>query len=58
LSKDDAVPCIVLGFENYKGLAEKNALNDIDKVVQFERFAFCKLEKFDGERLTAIYTHP
>ena len=58
LSKDDAIPCIVLGFENYKGLAEKNALNDIDKVVQFERFAFCKLEKFDGERLTAIYTHP
>jgi len=57
LSKDDAIPGIVLGFEEYRGLVERNALNDIGNVVQFERFAFCKLESFK-EELEAIYTHP
>ena len=57
LPKDDVIPCRVFGFEEYSGLAEKNAIGDVGKVVQFERFAFCRIEKFNGE-LLAIYTHP
>jgi glutamyl-tRNA synthetase len=57
LYEKDAVPCIVYGIErDYKGIAEKNALKDIGKIVQFERFAFCRLESFD-EMLRAVYTH-
>ncbi|RLI79266.1 glutamate--tRNA ligase [Archaeoglobales archaeon] len=58
LPKNDTIPCVVLGFEKYEGLAEKNVLDDVGNVVQFERFAFCRLEKFDGEELVAIYAHP
>lgn len=58
LPKNNTISCVVLGFEEYKGLAEKNALNDVGNVVQFERFAFCRLERFDDEKLVAIYTHP
>ncbi len=57
LPKEGAVECLVLGERIWKGLAEENALKDIGNVVQFERFAFCKLESFD-EILKAIYTHP
>jgi len=53
----DVVRCYVYGIErDYEGVAERNALNDLGKVVQFERFAFCRLESFD-EELKAIYTH-
>ncbi|AEA47367.1 glutamyl-tRNA synthetase [Archaeoglobus veneficus SNP6] len=58
LPDGETIPCIVLGIErNYKGLAEKNAVKDVGKVVQFERFAFCRIESFD-ETLKAVYTHP
>ncbi len=58
LPSEGIVDCVVLGVErNYRGLAERNALNDLGNVVQFERFAFCRLEAFDGV-LKAVYTHP
>ena len=57
LSKDDSIDCKVIGEVSKEGFAEKNALNDIGKVVQFERFAFCRLEAFNGI-LRAVYTHP
>lgn len=58
LSEEDAIPCIVLGQErDYSGYAERNAINDIGKVVQFERFAFCRIESFE-KTLKAVYTHP
>ena len=53
----EGVNCRVVGEVSKEGIAEKNALNDLGNVVQFERFAFCKLESYDGV-LTAIYTHP
>jgi len=56
LPKRDVVKCHVIG-KDYEGFVEKNALNDIGNVVQFERFAFCKLEAFNGV-LKAVYTHP
>ncbi len=58
LPEEDAIPCVVYGVErDYSGYAEKNALNDLGKVVQFERFSFCRLESFD-KALRAIYAHP
>jgi len=57
LPKDDVVRCEVIGEVSREGFAETNALNDLGKVVQFERFAFCKLESFNGV-LKAVYTHP
>jgi glutamyl-tRNA synthetase len=57
LSKDDSIDCKVIGEVSKEGFAEKNALNDIGKVVQFERFAFCRLEALNGI-LRAVYTHP
>lgn len=58
LSEEDAIPCTVYGIDrDYKGFVEKNAVEDVGNVVQFERFAFCKLESFD-EVLRAVYAHP
>jgi glutamyl-tRNA synthetase len=58
LSRENAVPCVVLGVErDFSGYAEKNSLNDLGNVVQFERFAFCRIESFD-KKITAVYTHP
>jgi len=58
LPKSETIPCTVYGIErSYEGFAERNAVKDVGKVVQFERFAFCRLESFDGE-LKAGYTHP
>ncbi len=59
LSDEDSVKCYIYGIErDYEGLAERNALNDIGNVVQFERFAFCRLESFKNDELIAVYTHP
>jgi hypothetical protein len=38
-----------------KGLVEKAASDSIDKVVQFVRFGFVKLEK--GNEIEAYFTH-
>jgi len=58
LSEEDAIPCVVLGQErDYSGYVERNSINDLGKVVQFERFAFCRLESFE-KLLRAVYTHP
>ncbi len=57
LPESQAVPCKILGVEkDYEGFVEANAKNDLGRVVQFERFAFCRIEKFDDEAL-AVYTH-
>ena len=57
LPESQAIPCKVLGIErDYEGFVEANAKNDFGRVVQFERFAFCRIEKFEEEAL-AIYTH-
>lgn len=59
LSDRDAVPCVVYGPDrDYSGYVERNALNDIGKVVQFERFAFCRIEEGSNSRMVkAVYTH-
>ena len=58
LPVNQAVKCFVMGFDrDYEGFVEKNAKKDVGNVVQFERFAFCRIERF-GEDALAIYTHP
>ncbi len=61
----EAVKCTVEGVDRgYEGYAERNAVRDVGKVVQFERFAFCRIERVEeveGEENTAlkcVYTHP
>lgn len=56
LPLSESVPCKILGEVEAEGFCEVNAKNDLGKVVQFERFAFCRIEKADLEVL-AIYTH-
>ncbi len=57
LPTENVLPCRVIGVEERSGLVESNVTRSVGKVVQFERFAFCKVEKIDGEVL-AVYTHP
>lgn len=55
--RSEARPCKVIGEKIWSGFVEQNVLNDIKKVVQFERFAFCKIEE-NYDEIKAIYTHP
>jgi glutamyl-tRNA synthetase len=63
----DSLDCLVLGPEgNYSGKVEKTIVREVGKVVQFERFAFCRIEGVFGKRggsevgefVRAVYTHP
>jgi len=56
LPKSAVLKCRVVGERSCEGLVEKGVEQEIGKVVQFERFAFCKIEKTNGE-IVAIYTH-
>ncbi|WP_081868499.1 MULTISPECIES: glutamate--tRNA ligase [Archaeoglobus] len=57
LPESEAIKGKVIGEREAEGLVERNAVRDVGKVVQFERFAFCKVESAD-EELVAVYTHP
>ncbi len=57
LPEDGVLPCEVLGEKVFSGVVEENVRQDVGKVVQFERFAFCRVEACDGQVRT-IYTHP
>jgi glutamyl-tRNA synthetase len=53
-------PCVVMGDRTWRGYAENGTHEEVGNVVQFERFAFCKVEKVEegGSVLRCIYTHP
>ena len=54
----DGVPTRVLGPEGeYHGIAEPGIKNELNNVVQFERFAFVRIDTINGVVL-AYYTHP
>lgn len=57
LPENDVLPCKVLGEKTWNGLVEKNVISEKGKVVQFERFAFCRIESV-GNEIVSIYTHP
>ncbi len=57
IPESQAIKCVVLTPEGkVEGLVESNVLSSVNHVVQFERFAFCKIEEDDA--VIAIYTHP
>ncbi|MCS7118796.1 MAG: glutamate--tRNA ligase [Archaeoglobaceae archaeon] len=56
LPKSFAIKCRVLGENVWEGFVEKGVEREVGRVVQFERFGFCKIEKAEKEIL-AIYTH-
>ncbi|MEM2727181.1 MAG: glutamate--tRNA ligase [Archaeoglobaceae archaeon] len=56
LPKSQVKKCKVLGDKLWEGYVEKGVEMEIGKVVQFERFGFCKIEEVNEEVL-AIYTH-
>lgn len=59
LPEDDVLECRVISpEEEYRGKVERNVLNDMGRVVQFERFAFCRVESAENNEVIAIYTHP
>lgn len=39
------------------GITEIGIINEVDKVIQFERFGFCRIDSFKNEKITAYYTH-
>jgi glutamyl-tRNA synthetase len=54
----DGVPTRVLGPDGeYHGIAEPGIKNELNNVVQFERFAFVRIDTINGVVL-AYYTHP
>ncbi len=54
----DGVPTRVVGPEGeYHGIAEPGIKDELNNVVQFERFAFVRIDTINGVVL-AYYTHP
>lgn len=42
----------------YEGVGERNILNEkVDSIVQFERFAFCRIDCVGHEEVVAYWTH-
>lgn len=56
LPKSAALKCRVIGEKSFEGFVEKGVEKEVSKVVQFERFAFCRIERAD-EFVVAVYTH-
>lgn len=54
----DGLKVTVLGPEgNFEGIGERNIAAELDKVVQFERFGFCRIDSVDGENVVAYFAH-
>jgi glutamyl-tRNA synthetase len=41
----------------FTGLGELQIANEIDKVVQFERFGFCRIDDVKEKKVVAYFTH-
>jgi|Deesub1362B_J571_1020462.scaffolds.fasta_scaffold00013_89 glutamyl-tRNA synthetase len=54
----DGVKTIVLAPEGvYEGISERGVIKEIGKIVQFERFGFGKVEKFEDGILQVCFAH-
>ncbi|MEM2022841.1 MAG: glutamate--tRNA ligase [Archaeoglobaceae archaeon] len=58
LPASEVKKCKIIGEVNMDGFCEANVVRDLGNVVQFERFAFCRIEKMVDDYVKAIYTHP
>jgi glutamyl-tRNA synthetase len=53
----DGVPVKVMSPDGeFTGIGEKQVTTELDKIVQFERFGFCRIDSVDDE-VVAYYTH-
>ena len=53
----DGIPVKVLSPDGeFTGIGESQIATELDKVVQFERFGFCRIDAVAGE-VVAYYTH-
>ncbi len=41
----------------YSGIGERGMENEVDKVVQFERFGFVRIDSVSGDEIVAYFTH-
>jgi glutamyl-tRNA synthetase len=40
-----------------EGIGEFGIASELDKIVQFERFGFCRIDDLDGEKVVAYFAH-
>jgi glutamyl-tRNA synthetase len=40
-----------------EGIGEFGIASELDKIVQFERFGFCRIDELDGEKVVAYFAH-
>lgn len=54
-----AVECEIISPEkNFAGLCEDSIINEsIDRIIQFERFGFARIEEIEKEKIKAIFAH-
>lgn len=58
IPESQALRCKILTPDGgVEGLAESNVRSAVNQVVQFERYAFCRIEDA-GDTVRAVYTHP
>ncbi len=54
----DGIPVRVLGPDSdIEGIGENGILAELDKIVQFERFGFCRIDSVDREKVVAYFAH-
>ncbi|MDD4498181.1 MAG: glutamate--tRNA ligase [Methanosarcinaceae archaeon] len=54
----DGISVKVLGPEGLiEGIGEPGIKNELDRVVQFERFGFCRIDSVSEKELVAYFTH-
>lgn len=54
----DGIRVTVLGPDgNRTGIGEKQITKELDKVVQFERFGFCRIDAVNGDEVIAYFAH-
>ncbi len=54
----DGIPVKVRGPEgDIEGTGERGIETELDNIVQFERFGFCRIDAVDGENVVAYFAH-
>lgn len=54
----DGIHVKVLSSEGeFTGIGEKQIIQELDKIVQFERFGFCRIDSVQEDEIIAYFTH-
>lgn len=54
----DGIPVIVRGHDSdIEGIGENGIAAELDKIVQFERFGFCRIDSVDMGKVVAYFAH-